>query len=184
MPTINDANGQPATISSEGRLAIDGVAQSPALHNNARHGDTFSILVDVTTASTDDDFFYLLNNEDEDIIIYRIEGWCDDASQEIKILLGASDAGTAAGDTLTPVAMNAGSGVVPDITCTQDATDLAITGGSAISLLKFNAVALQPGMWNYSEGIVLPKNKRLHMEAALAGLINLNIYFYFDHTTE
>jgi len=134
--------------------------------------------VDVTTSSTSDDFFYLKNKGDDSISIYRIEGWCDDANQEIKILLGATDAGTDAGDDLTSVALNAGSGNVPDIDCTQDATDLAITGGSAVTLLKFPTTALEYQKWSFSEGIVIPKNKRLHMEAALAGLINLNIYFF------
>ncbi|MCP4537781.1 MAG: hypothetical protein GY832_11610 [Chloroflexi bacterium] len=184
MPTLNDPNGTACLVSGEGRLAINGVAQTPARHMNIEHGETFTVLVDVTSATTDDDFFYLKNNEDEDLVIYKIEGWCDDANQEIKVVLGATDAGTAAGDTLTPVAMNAGSGVVPDVTCTQDATDLAITGGSVATLLKFNTVALQLASWYFQGGIVIPKNKRLHMEAALAGLINLNIYFYFDHTGE
>ena len=181
MPTVNDPNGQPGTISSEGRMAIDGVAESPARHINIRHGKTFSVLVDVTTATTDDDFFYLKNNEDDDLVIYKIEGWCDDANQEVKVLLGATDAGTDGGDALTPVALNAGSGIVPDVTCTQDATDLAITGGSVVTLLKFNTVALQLGSWYFQGGLVLPQNKRLHMEASLDGLINLNIYFYFNH---
>jgi hypothetical protein len=179
MPTINDPNGQALKIDSEGRAKTYSVIENEELHVNENEKQCFSVLVDVTSASTDDDFFYLKNNEDKNLIIYRIEGWCDDASQEIKILLGATDAGTDGGDDLTPVAMNAGSGEVPSIDCTQDATDLAITGGSVIDLLKFSPVALTNGRWEYSEGIILPKNSRLHMEAALAGLINLNIFFYF-----
>ena len=179
MPTVNDANGEPLLINSEGRALTYAITEPESGHVNEDHGKCFSVLVDVTTATTDDDFFYLKNNETEQLVIYRIEGWCDDASQEIKILLGATDAGTAAGDALTPVALNAGSGEVPAIDCTQDATDLAITGGSAVDLLKFSTVALTKDKWDYPSGIILPKNYRLHMEAALAGLINLNIFFYF-----
>ena len=137
------------------------------------------MLVDITSATTDDDFFYLKNNNEDELVITRIEGWCADANQEIKVLLGATDAGTNAGDALTPGNMNSGSGQVADVDCTQDATDLAITGGTVVSLLKFPTTALERAEFLFPEGMVLQKNQRLHMEAALAGLINLNIYFYF-----
>ena len=179
MPTVNDPSGTPMLVTSEGRAKTYSVTESEALHVNEEERKCFSVLVDVTSASTDDDFFYLKNNDDEDLIIYRIEGWCDDASQEIKILLGATDAGTDAGDALTPVSLKAGSGQVADVDCTQDATDLAITGGSAVDLLKFHVTPLLLGRWEYPDGLIVPKNTRLHMEAALAGLINLNIFFYF-----
>ncbi len=178
MPTLNDPNGTPANVDSEGRLETYSVIQAESLHGN-KDGDTYSVLVDVTSATTDDDFFYLKNNEDVNLIIYHIEGWCDDANQEIKVLIGATDAGTDAGDALTPVNMNTGSGGEADVDCTQDATDLAITGGSAVTLLKFPTTALELAKWDFPSGIIVPKNKRLHMEASLAGLINLNIFFYF-----
>ena len=179
MPTINDANGTPAKVTDAGKLKVYGVVESEELHENEDNGTSFSVLVDVTSATTDDDFFYLKNNSDDDLIIYKIEGWCDDANQEIKVLIGATDAGTDAGDALTPRALNAGSGEVANVDCTQDATDLAITGGNAVTLLKFPTTALELASWDFSSGIILPKNTRLHMEAALAGLINLNIFFYF-----
>jgi len=143
-------------------------------------GNTYSILVDVTSATTDDDFFYLKNNDDKNLVIYKIEGWTDDASQEIKILIGASDAGTNAGDALVPKNMNAGFGNNALVDCTQDATDLAITGGSAVALLAMHTTALLFTVHEFPSGIILKQGSRLHMEASLAGLINLNIYFYFE----
>lgn len=178
MPTINGPNGTPVKVNSEGKLSAACVTRPSMLHVNKDHGECYSVLVDATTASTDDDFFYLKNKEDEDIQIFKIEGWCDDANQEIKILLGATDAGTDAGDTLTPIPMNAGSGAVVDADCTQDETDLAITGGDVVTLLKFPVTALELVTFDFPSQIILPKNQRLHMEAALAGLINLNIYFF------
>jgi len=179
MPTLNDPSGTPALINSEGKLNTVSVTSCDAHHTNEHEGECYSVLVDVITATTDDDFFYLKNNDDKYLVLFRIEGWCDDANQEIKVLTGATDAGTDAGDALTPVNMNTGSGNVADIDCTQDATDLAITGGSVVTLLKFPTTALERDSWTFPEGIIVPKNQRLHMEAALDGLINLNLFFYF-----
>lgn len=169
-------NTYTAEVTSDSRLKVDAPSASLAANRN---GDAYSVLVDVTSASTDDDFFYLKNNDSRNLIVYKIEGWCDDANQEIKVLIGATDAGTDAGDALTPVNMKVGGGSA-DVDCTQDATDLAITGGSTVDLLKFNTTALQLGSWDFPAGIILPTGQRMHMEAALAGLINLNIFFYFE----
>ncbi len=179
MVQINDPDGPAAKVTSEGQIKAYAVVEGESLHVNEDEEETYSVLVDVTTSTTDDDFFYLKNNSDSILIITRIEGWCDDANQEITVLLGATDAGTDAGDALTPVNMNAGSGNVADVDCAQDATDLAITNGAAVTLLKFPTTALEREEFIFHEGILIPKNQRLHMQAALAGLINLNIYFYF-----
>lgn len=178
MATLNDPNGTPAKVTAEGKLKTYSVTESEERHVNEDEKDAFSVLVDVTTASTDDDFFYLQNTASKDLIVHKVEGWCDDANQEIKVYIGATDAGTAAGDTLTPTNMNAG-GSTAECTCTQDATDLAITGGAIASLLKFPTTALERAEFVFTEGIILPKNSRLHMEASLAGLINLTVYFYY-----
>jgi len=180
MPTIYDPDGTYAAVTSENRLKTYAVSEAAAFHANEDEGKAYSVLVDITSATTDDDFFYLKNNDDDYLIITRIEGWCDDANQEIKVVLGGTGAGQfAAGDTLTPVNMLAGSGNVADVDCVQDATDLAVPGGSVVSLLKFPVTPLERVEFVFPEGIVVPKNQRLHLEAALAGLINLNIYFYF-----
>ncbi len=60
-----------------------------------------------------------------------------------------------------------------------DSKTALITGGGTVSLLKFPTTALELATFTYPSGIVITQNQRLHMEAALAGLINLNIYFYF-----
>ncbi len=180
MPTINDANGTPAKVNDENRLYTYSVIEGEGLHVNEDENEAYTVMVDITSASTDDDFFYLKNTSDDDLIVSKIEGWCDDANQEISVYIGATDAGTAAGDALVPANLNAGSGNAADCDCTQDATDLAITGGRVGRLLKFPVTALELVVFNFeSTGIILPKNQRLHMQAALAGLINLNITFYY-----
>ncbi len=179
MPTINDPNGTAVKVTDAGYLHSYSICDAKALHTNIDHEEAYSVMVDVTTATTDDDFFYLKNNDDTPLIITKIEGWCDDANQEIKVLIGATDAGTDAGDELIPANMNAESGKLANVDCTQDATDLAITGGRVIRLLKFPTTALEREVFNFEQGIVIQKNQRLHMEASLAGLINLNIFFYF-----
>ena len=175
---ITNKDGVSADVNEDAQLLVRSVRETEESFAN-KNGNSYSVLVDVTSATTDDDFFYLKNKDDMDLVVYHIEGWCDDANQEIKVLIGATDAGTDAGDALTPVNMNTGSGNLADIDCTQDATDLAITGGSTVTLLKFPVTALELASWDFSSGIIVPKNRRLHMEAALAGLINLNIFFYF-----
>lgn len=180
MPTINDPNGTPALVNSAGKLKTYSVTESEGLHVNEDEKQAYTVMVDVTTASTDDDFFYIKNTSDDDLIVSKIEGWCDDANQEISVYLGGTDAGTAAGDALVPANLNAGSGNTADADCTQDATDLAITGGRVVRLLKFPTTALERAEFNFeATGFILPKNQRLHMQAALAGLINLNITFYY-----
>ena len=179
MPTINDPDGQAAKVFDE-RVWVESVSELEVAHVNDVHKEAYRVLVDITSATTDDDFFYLQNTRsDAELILTRIEGWVDDASQEIKILIGATDAGTAAGDALVPANLNSGSGNSATVVCTQDATDLAITGGTVVDLLKFPPVALTRAVFAYPEGIILQTNQRLHMEAALAGLINLNITFYY-----
>jgi hypothetical protein len=173
-------NGKVLEMSKGGRALVYGVSVPEERFANEL-GKSFSILVDVTPGTTDDDFFYLKNNEIENLVIHRITGWCT-ADQEISIFLGATDAGTDAGDALTAKAMNADhTGHALSIDCTQDATDLAITGGEIIDVLKFSPTALTPQTFLFSEGIIVPKGTRLHMQAALAALINLNIFFHF-HT--
>ncbi len=179
MPTVNDADGQPAVVDSDGRLAVRAVRETEAKHINLAEQEAYSVLVDVTTAGANEDFFYLKNNDDKAVVIYRIEGWCDDISQEISVLIGGTSAGQDAGDALIPVNMNAGSGQVANVDCTQDATDLVIPGGSAVTLLKFPVTPYEREVFYFEAGIILTKNKRLHMQALLAGLINLNIYMYF-----
>lgn len=175
---IKGRSGNIADVNELGEVLFSGIAQTPIERAN-ENGDAYSVLVDVTSATADDDFFYLKNKDSRDMVIYKIEGWCDDANQEIKVLIGATDAGTDAGDDLTPVNANTKSGNDADVDCTQDATDLAVTGGSVVSLLKFSTTALELGTFDFSSGIILGENRRLHMEALLAGLINLNVYFYF-----
>jgi len=181
MPTINGANGWDANVTIDGQLETYSVVEEEALHANKHKASAYTVMVDVTSATTDDDFFYLKNLDDRDLIITKIEGWCDDANQEISVFIGGTDAGTDAGDDLVPANQNAGSGNIADVDCTQDATDLAITGGRIVRLLKFPTVALERALFTWPEGITIPKNQRFHLQAALAGLINLNISFYFHN---
>ena len=180
MPTVNDPNGNPMHVTDDGRAKTYSIIETEGLHVNEDEAGAYTVMVDVTTDGTTNDFFYLQNTASADLIITKIEGWCDDENQEISIFLGGTDAGTAAGDMLVPANLNAGSGNSADVVCTQDATDLAITGGRVVRLLKMPVTALELVTFNFQDtGLIIPKNQRLHLEAALAGLINLNITFYF-----
>lgn len=174
---VTGSSGKMADVNSGGQLMTTATAE--AMSANLR-GDCYCALGDVTSATTDDDFFYLKNNDARDLVIFKIQGWCDDAEQEISIYLGGTDAGTDAGDAVIPINLNAGHiGGVANVDCTTDATDLAITGGSVADLLKFHNTALSLGSWDYPAGLILPTGTRMHAQAALAGLINFNVFFYF-----
>ena len=168
--------GYQAKVNSHYELVTS--SASEAMRANL-DGDCYVALGDVTSATTDDDFFYLRNNDSRDLIIFKIQGWCDDAEQEISVYIGGTDAGTAAGDAVTPANLNAGSANVANVDCTTDATDLAITGGRVVDLLKFHNTALTLGSWDYPSGLIIPSGSRMHAQAALAGLINFNVFFYF-----
>ena len=84
-----------------------------------------------------------------------------------------------AGDALVPANLNAGSGNAADVVCASDATDMAIPGGVISELMKFKTTALERAVCVYPEGLILLPNRRLHMQAALSGLINLNISFLY-----
>jgi len=179
MPTLNDPDGTPQHINSENMGEVYSVTEKVQLHANVHEKECYSVLIDVTTASTDDDFFYLKNNDDRDLVITKIGGWCDDANQEVSLYIAGTDAGTDAGDALTPANLNAGSANTADVDCTQDATDLAISGGRVVRLMKFPTTALQLAAFSFDTGIVIPKNQRMHLQASLAGLINMTVTFYF-----
>ena len=177
LANIVGPGGVTAETTDSGQLMVD--AKTSALYAN-RKGNAYSILVDVTSPTTDDDFFYLKNNDARTLVIHKIEGWCDDSEQEISVLIGASDAGTDAGDAIVPGNLNSTYGNTAMVDCTSYATDLAITGGRAVDLLKFHNTALSLGSWDYPGGIILGTGGRLHMNAKLDGLINLTVFFYFD----
>lgn len=179
MPTLNGPDGKAVHISNDNQLLVQSSIEDKALWTNVNKSDVYTVMVDVTPATIDDDFFYLQNTDVKDLIITRIEGWCA-LDQEISVYIGATDAGTGAGDALIPANMNAGSAKTADVVCTQDVTDLAITGGRIVRLLKFSPTALTHAEFNFPEGLIIPQNQRLHMQAALASLINLNITFFFN----
>jgi hypothetical protein len=180
MPTVNDANGMPVKITDEGSMKCYSVIESEGLHVNEDEEEAYTVQIDVTPATTDDDFFYLRNTDARELVLSKISGWAADANQIISVYIGGTSAGTDAGDALIPANLNAGSANTADCDCTQDVTDLAIPGGRVVRYLKFSPTALTVSEFNFeSTGLILPKNQRLHLQAAIAGNIRLQITFYY-----
>jgi len=144
-------------------------------------GNCYSALCDVTSAVAAKDFFFLRNADERDLVIFKIEGWADDASQEVTIELNATDDGQAivAGDVIIPINMNSAFDNAAAVVCASDATDLAVTGGDTAAILAFDAVALQHRAFDFPAGIILSTGRRLHCNCSIDGLINMNVYFYF-----
>ena len=58
---IHGPNGTAVVVNTAGKMEVCSITKVHSLHTNVDHGEMYSVLVDVTTASTDDDFFYLKN---------------------------------------------------------------------------------------------------------------------------
>lgn len=162
----------------KGAVAVSTATE--ALKANLK-GNCYSVLCDITSAVAAKDFFFLRNADPRDLVIFKIEGWADDASQEVTVELNATDDGQAiaAGDAITPINMNSAFANVADVVCAEDATDLAVTGGVTAALLAFHSTALQLTTFDFPAGIVLAQGRRLHCNCSIDGLINMNVFFYF-----
>ena len=176
---IEDGTGSGSIAAVVGN-ELQVTTETEAMKANVR-GDAYTVIADsVDPDGAASDWFYMMNNDSRNLIIYRISGWCVSTDEEFNILLGATDAGSDAGDVITPVNNNVGSGKLPEIDCTSDTTDLAITGGSIVTTVKFDHVTLQASSHLFPSGIILAPGTRLHMEAAGAGIVHMNLYFYME----
>lgn len=154
--------------------------EAAALKANLR-GDAYTIVVDdIDPGGAGEDWFYMMNNDSRNLIIYKIEGWCVDVDEEWNVLLGATDAGTAAGDTELQVNNNSGFTNTADVYAASDDTNLAITGGSIVTTLKFHHTTLLFETFNFPSGIILAPGTRIHMEAKVGDVVDMHLYFYME----
>ena len=166
------STGQAASVSSEGKLESVAVCRDYQEHVNKDEGDSYSILIDATTAAVDDQFFYLKNNGNDDLHITSVKGFVS-ADTEIKVLTGVT--GTATGPaTIVPVNRNGGSGNTLDATV-QEGADLQLTGGSAVDLFEMLAASTSLFKLSWASHIILPKNSTLVFESSAASTINLTV---------
>ena len=168
------SGGLAAVTNSE----LNVTAESEAMKANVR-GDAYCALASgVDPGGAGEDWFYMMNNDTRNLVIYKIEGWCVSVDEEWNVLLGATDAGTAAGDVITPVNMNSGFTNTADVYIASDATNLAVTGGSIVTTLKFHHTTLLFETHDFPSGIILAPGTRLHIEAAVAAVVDMHLYYY------
>lgn len=176
---IEDGTGS-GRIAAVVNNELNVTTETEAMKANMR-GDAYTVIADsVDPGGAAEDWFYMMNNSLRNLIIYQIDGWCVSTDEEFNVLLGATDAGTDAGDVITPINNNTGYGKAPDIDCTSDATNLAISDGNIVTTLKFDHVTLQHAVHTFPSGIILAPGTRLHMEASGGGIVHMNLYFYMD----
>ena len=160
MPTINDANGTPAIVNSEGKLRTYSVIEHEALHANENEDAAFSIVFEADPNGTDQDFFYLKNNDSRRMVIYKIRMATVTADIDVDIKLGCTGTPTS-GTAITPGNMKAGSGSVADVTCEYRDEDLALTGGTVVDTLYIDKDFLGTQEFTYEGGIILPQNQTM-----------------------
>ncbi len=156
--------------------------ESAAMKANVR-GDAYTVVVDdIDPGGAGEDWFYMKNNDTRNCIIYKIEGWCVDVDEEWNVLVGAT-AGTTAeadGDVELQVNNNSGFANTADVLCISDDTNLAVTGGTLLTTLKFHHTTLLFETFNFPSGIILAPSTRLHMEAKVGDVVDMHLYFYME----
>ena len=182
MPTLNDPNGQPQSVNSEGRAFVHAVTSTEAHHVNHHEGQAYSCGFGVTMSGTDKCIGYIKNDSVMDMVIADVMFTSAAAGTMFTFKFG--DTGTPANTTaVTPVNRNAGSGNEADVTAyvTSSAangiTDLS--GGS--NLLRYTVgVANQTNHFSPESGFVIPKNQimTIYCSAAAAVRVGLGINFH------
>jgi len=161
MPTTNDPNGQPAYVTSEGKLHTVSVTSPMAAHACADKEQAYTILISADPSATDADFFYLKNTGTSLLRIYKIRSiFPPTISSLIYIKTGVTGTPTS-GSALTPVNRTTGSGNVATCTCEQRAGDMALTGGSILMTLSLVSTAVGEQIWECDAPIILKPNQAL-----------------------
>ena len=184
MPTINDANGQPANVNEMGHLETEAITHSAEHYANEVAEQAYQIPFAVNPAGAGDCIFYIKNNSESNLFI---EGFSYTSSAAEEIYVEIANTGTAvltSGAALTPNNCNAGSGKTTDVTCWSNIGDGAvdITGlvtGREVERIWITAAA-DNKYHNFVLDIVIPKNKAFTIWC-VGGDTNIRgtVFFYY-----
>jgi len=182
MPTVNDPNGMPLSVNSEGRAFVHAVTSTEAHHANHHSGQAYSCGFGLTTIGTGKCIGYVKNDSALDLVIAEI--MLTSAAAATMFTFKFGDVGTPANTTaVTPVNRNAGSGNEADITAyvASNATDgiTGLSGGSNIMAYTVG-VADQSNHVNPESSFIIPKNQvmTIYCSAAAAVRVGLGINFH------
>ena len=186
MPTVNDPNGNPAAVLSNGFQLTYGAAMQLSAHA-ADEGRAFSILYSGDPGGTDADILYIKNSTDAFLRIYAVKLYCT-ADVEVTIVTGVTGTPTNT-TTVTPVNALVGSGNIAGEVGDfySRAGDLALTGGNNFDSLIYDFVAGGKEMvYNYPGEIALMKNQALVINNVTdpSANIRLTVYFYYHEPVE
>ena len=183
MPTINDANGTPANVTTRGMVKALAVSESLEGHTNRTHGQAFTWQFSTAATAADDCIFYIKNTDDLPLILEGIDLFISDDCA-IYLKLGGTGT-TAAGTVVTGVAMNAGSGEVADVTCLY-AEDVE-SGGTFTGATECNRYSFESGTVvdthniNFPMDIVIPKNQVFSIWVDTASVVIKGTLYGFFH---
>ncbi len=180
MPTVNDPNGYPLSVTEKG-FALVYAASMPIEAHASDDGDCYTVVIEANTGGAACDFFYLKNQSDLNLRIYTIKAKSHTLDTEVQIKVGLTG-DPSGGVEIVPVNALVGSGQLAEVVCEERATgDLDLTGGSIFDRLFLDASIEGEQGFHYSGEISLMKNQSLVLHAPVdtGGNVNLTIYFYF-----
>ena len=182
MPTINDPNGTPASVTDERMVRTLAVSESLEGHTNRAHGAAYTWQFIDDPDAADDCIFYLKNNDTLPLILEGIDLFITDDC-DVYLKLGGTGT-TAAGTAITGANMNAGSGLAADVTCIHDGDIEA--GGTFAGAVECNRYVYESGTlvdthhMNFPMDIVIPKNQVFSIWVdTIAVVIKGTLYGFF-----
>ena len=161
--------GNTARVNDNGRLETAAVVLTGEHAANHINGLAYSITFSQSPTAADDAIFYMENTSEKDMVVEGFELSIINATADDSLYIKLNDAGTRNSATaITPVNLNAGSGNSADGTF-ENGADLdggaaTLTGGSEIyRYVIAGATDVVAKSINFSQDIILPKNKTLTM---------------------
>ena len=184
MPALNDADGTPMRVNSDG-LGLVVSASMPFPAYAADDGDAYTLIYSGDPGTTDTDFLYMKNTSDMTLRIYKIKLYCV-ADVEVSIKVGCTGTPTNT-TTVTPVNSLVGSGRLAEGDFYSRAGDLDLTGGDLYDSLFYDFVAGgREQIYDYPAEIALEKNQALLFNNVTdpSQNIEMTVYFYYHEKLE
>ena len=186
MPTINDANGTPASVCDENRLQVEAVTVSEEHHANIHDGTAYSWYFTNDPDAADDCIFYLKNNADQDLILEGMDLFVTDDT-DVYLKLGGSGDPCTAGTTVTGANLNAGSGNVANVTAEHDGdiegAGSTFSGGTEVARYVYQSGTLvNTHHINFPCDLIIPKNQIFTLWLdTISIVIQCTVWGYFQH---
>jgi len=181
-------NGYSAKVDSNNRLHTRAVTESVEHVVNKDVGRAYSCPFSQSPTAADDCIFYMVNSSADDIVVNGFELSVINATADDSLYVKIGNSGTRNSATaLTPVSLNAGSGISADGTFEKgadlDGGSATLTGGSEVYRYVLAGITdISAKTINFGQNIILPKNKAITMwvGGSAAGTYYVSVDFYYS----